>query len=743
MKKNTTDDRKSVTSTSKAAIIEQNIVDTLEINYMPYTMSVIVSRAIPEIDGFKPSHRKLLFTMYKMGLLTGNKIKSADVVGQTMRLNPHGDLAIYETMVRLTRGYDALLHPFVESKGNFGKHYSRDMASAASRYTEVKLDPICTEIFKDIDKETVSFIDNYNSTMKEPLLLPTTFPNLLVTPNLGIAVGMASNVSSFNLTEVCDTVIAYIKNPEIQLSKYLLAPDFSTGGQLIYSEKDIEAIYATGRGGFKLKAKYRYDQKNSCIEVYEIPYTTTLEAIIDKIVSLVKTGKIKDINDVRDETDINGLKITIDIKKSCNHELLMSRLFSLTPLCETFNCNFNILIDGRPRTMGIKEIIDEWLRFRIGCIKGQIGFDLRKKAERIHLLEGLSAVVLDIDKAIAIIRGTDEDAEVIPNLIKGFNIDRNQAEYICEIKLRNLNKAFLLSQINELDKLRKEIEDLKALLASENKIKQLIASQLKDISKKYGKPRRTEIIHEAHIEAIPEEAFIEDYSLKVFMTAQGYFKKISLISLRSSSDQNLKPGDSIVAEIDAQNKSEILFFSDRCCVYKAKLYDLPDTKASNLGEYLTNLLSLEEDEHILQMVVTTDYSGHMLFAYENGKMSKIPMSAYATKMNRKKLVNAFSDKSPLVSATHLIEDRELFVMRDDDKAFVFNTSALSPIASKSSSGVQVFTLKRRSKLSRVILPEQFVTEDLNYYQAQRLPSTGHFIKEKDKKENGLNYQLGL
>ncbi|MCL2592523.1 MAG: topoisomerase IV, partial [Defluviitaleaceae bacterium] len=637
-------------------IIEQQITDTLELNYMPYAMSVIVSRAIPEIDGFKPSHRKLLYTMYKMGLLSGERRKSADVVGQTMQLNPHGDGPIYETLVRLTRGYAALMHPFIDSKGNFGKVYSRDMAYAASRYTEVKLASICTEIFKDIDKDTVDFIDNYNGELKEPVLFPTTFPNLLVTPNTGIAVGMASTVASFNLKEVCEATIQYIKNNDVDISKYLLAPDFSTGGSLIYNKKDMEKIYETGRGSFKVRGKYRYDKKNSCIEIYEIPYSTTIEAIMDKTITLVKSGKIRDITDVRDETDLKGLKIAIDIRKSSNPELVVQKLYSMTPLQDSFSCNFNLLIDGQPRTLGVKEIIHEWVRFRKNCIVRQIKYSISKKTERLHLLTGLSKILLDIDKAIAIIRNTEEDSKVIPNLMDGFDIEKLQAEYVAEIKLRNLNKEYLLNKVSEKDALEKEIADLKNTLGDEKKIDTIIIKDLKEVSKKHGMDRQTEIIYEEEIQTISEDDFIEDYPLKIFLTKQNYFKKISLVSLRSSGEQNIKEDDEIVEEFETTNKSELLFFSNKHNVYKQKAHEMPDSRASALGDYLPNLLKMDEDEKILYIAATTDFKGFMIFGFENGKIAKITMDSYSTKLNRKKIINAYSNKDKIIFIDYILED---------------------------------------------------------------------------------------
>lgn len=718
-------------------IYEQKITDTLELNYMPYAMNVIVSRAIPEIDGFKPSHRKLLYTMYKMNLLNGERTKSSNVVGQTMKLNPHGDMPIYETLVRLTEGNAALLHPFIDSKGNFGKQYSRDMAFAAPRYTEVKLNELCSEIFADIDKNTVDFVDNYDSTTKEPLLLPTTFPNILVNPNQGIAVGMASSICSFNLREICDTTINLIKNRNTEIFDTLKAPDFPTGGQIILNERDLKNIYATGKGSFKVRAKYRYDEENNCIEIYEIPYTANIEAIIDKIIYIVKSGKIKDITDVRDETDLNGLKIAIDVKKNTKPDLLMNKLYSLTPLSDSFSCNFNILINGRPKTMGVKEILTEWIIFRVDSIKRQISFDINKKSEKYHLLEGLSKILMDIDKAINIIRNTDSEKMVVPNLMSGFDIDEIQAEYIAEIKLRNINKEYILNRIKELETLDKEIADLNDTLESETKIKNIICSKLKAVSKKYGKDRKSEIIFEEDIAEITEDDMIEDYGLKLFLTEQNYLKKISLISLRSSSDQKLKEDDSIIHEFETTNKSEILLFSNKANVYKLKTNNVSDCKASSMGEYLNNLLNLDEDEKIIYLTATTDYTGFMIFAFENGKASKIDISAYKTKVNRKKLINAYYAKSKLVFISKISEDIDIIFIRDNDKAALINTSLIPLNATKNSSGTTVYTLKKNSKVNYCLLSNEFLSEDAEYYRTNKAPTTGHFLKLEDKIKNKI------
>jgi DNA gyrase subunit A len=713
---------------------EQKIVETLKVNYMPYAMSVIVSRAIPEIDGLKPSHRKLLYTMYKMGLLNGPKTKSANVVGQTMKLNPHGDMAIYETMVRLTTGNGSLLHPLVESKGNLGRVYSRDMKFAAPRYTEVKLAEISSELFKDIDKDTVDFIDNYDGTMKEPVLLPSVFPNILVNPNQGIAVGMASNICSFNLKEVCDATIAYIKNDNINLLDYLKAPDFSTGGELIFNENDLKKIYETGRGSFKLRARYRYDESNQCIEVYEIPYTTTSEAIIDSVASLVKSGKVKEITDIRDETDLSGLKVTMDIKRSTDTDTLMDKLYKLTPLEDSFGCNFNILVDGKPMVLGIKGILDAWIEFRMKCIRRQTAFDIKNKSEKLHLLKGLSKIILDIDKAIKIIRGTEKDAQVIPNLMKGFDIDQVQAEFVAEIRLRNLNREYILRQTSDIESLKAEIDDLNDIYRKESRVLEIICKQLKEIAKKYGKPRSTGMIHEKHINVITEEVMIEDYNLKLFLTKQGYLKKIALTSLRAAGEHKLKDDDEIVQEIETRNKTELILFSDQYVAYKLKVHEINDCKASSLGEYLENLLELEPDERILYMVSTEDYSGHMLFSFENGKSAKIPLSSYETKTNRKKLANAYYASSPLCDIRFLEEDIELVAFSNIDKVLVFDTSSINPKATRSSAGVQVLKSKKGSFMSKIRQLDEVSFQDIDYYRTKNIPAVGRYLKEDDKEE---------
>jgi DNA gyrase subunit A len=715
-----------------ANFTEQKIITTLEENYMPYAMSVIVSRAIPEIDGFKPSHRKLLFTMYKMGLLTGGRTKSANIVGQTMKLNPHGDMAIYETMVRLTRGYDALLHPFVDSKGNFGKQYSRDMHFAAPRYTEAKLDKLCEEIFKDLDKDTVDFIDNYDGTLKEPTLLPTTFPNILVNSNQGIAVGMASNICSFNLKEVCQITMEYLKDPQVDLLSHLKAPDLASGGQLIYNENDIREIYETGRGSFKLRAKYRFDQSNNCLEIYQIPFTTTSEAIIDGIIDLVKNGKIKEVVDVRDETDLNGLKITLDLRKNIDPESLMNKLFKLTPLQDSFSCNFNILIHGRPRVMGIRSILEEWTNFRIECIKRQTAFDIQKKSEKLHLLLGLERILLDIDKAIRIVRETEQEIAVIPNLMQGFAIDQPQAEFIAEIKLRNLNQEYILNRVAEIKGLQQEIAVLKDLHGDEAKLKQLIANQLREIAKKYGGPRRTELIGEEHIAEVTTEHLIEDYNLKIFLSEQNYLKKVALTSLRANPEQKLKDDDRIIQEIETHNKADLLLFSNKHTVYKLKIYDINDGKASSLGEYLANILELDNDERIVYLVATDDYRGYLLFAFENGKIAKVDLASYATKTNRRKLANAYSDMAPLLRMMLLEQDLELVAFSNIQKVLIFNTEAISPKTTRDSQGVQVLASKKGSRMVELKNLTEVNLSDPDYYRTKNIPAIGCYLKDEDR-----------
>ena len=727
--------------------IEQHITDTLELNYMPYAMSVIVSRAIPEIDGFKPAHRKLLYTMYKMGLLSGARTKSTNVVGQTMKLNPHGDATIYETMVRLTRGNDALLHPFIDSKGNFGKVYSSAMAYAASRYTEVKLDSICSEIFKDIDKNTVDFVDNYDGTLKEPVLFPTTFPNVLVTPNKGIAVGMASTICSFNLREVCEATIQYIKNSNVDLKEYLKAPDFTTGGELIYNAEEIDKIYNSGKGSFKVRAKYKFDKKYGIIEIYEIPYSTNIETIIDKIIDLVKQNKIKEINDVRNETDLNGLKIAIDIKRSADPEKLMTKLYQLTPLTDSFSCNFNILVNGSPRTMGIKDILNEWIDFRMSCIKRQTAYDLEKKGERLHLLEGLEKILLDIDKAIKIIRETEEDSQVIPNLMAGFDIDQVQAEFVAEIKLRNLNKEYILKQTRAIEDLKKEMADLDDILHHESRVLKIITADLRRVAKKYGKDRKTDIIYEDEIKQVQEEDFIEDYPVTLFLTKENYLKKITQVSLqasmRVSAEHKLRENDEIIQTVETSNKTELLMFSDKQNVYKIKCHDIPECKTSNIGEYLNNILTMDADEKIIYVTVSNEYKGYMLFAFENGKVAKVNMSAYETKTMRKKLINAYSSKFPLTGMMYIENDTDIVLVRDSDKAMLLNTALIPEKQTKTTAGINVYTLKKNSRLSRIMRKEDFVSEDIEYYRSGKIPGTGHFINDSDKTANNFPKQLDL
>ncbi len=718
---------------------EQEISKTLTENYMPYAMSVIISRAIPEIDGFKPSHRKLLYTMYLMKLLQGDRTKSSNIVGQTMQLNPHGDQTIYATLVRLTRDNGALLHPFIDSKGNFGKQYSRDMAFAAPRYTEAKLEKFSTELFADIDKDTVDFVDNFDGTKKEPTLLPVTFPNIIVNPNLGIAVGMASNICSFNLAEVCKTTIALIKNPKHKISKTLKAPDFSTGGLLIYKQEEMEKIYKTGRGSFKVRSKYNYDKKNHCIEITEIPYTTTLEAIIDKVAELVKQNKCKEISDIRDETDLKGLKITIDVKRGTDPDALMTKLYKLTPLEDSFPCNFNILIGNTPKVCGIGEILEEWTAFRVDCIKRGLYYDIQKMKEKLHLLYGLRELLLDIDKAIAIIRNTEAERDVVPNLMKGFAIDQIQAEYIAEIKLRNLNREYILKRTNETEELEKQIADMEETLGSQEKINELIINQLTDIAKKYGQPRKTELITEEEVEVFEPEAVIEDYALKVFLTKESYFKKISLTALRTSGEQKLKEDDKITRTIETFNRAEILFFTDRQNVYKSKISDLPDGKASVLGEFLPNLLQMEEGERVIDMVVTEDYSGFVLFAFQSGKMARVPLKSYETKTNRKRLTNAYSGASPLVKMIDFKEEMDLAAMSDTGKILVFNTASVSQKSTRDSQGVSVLLSKKGSILTDLCPADSLKLKDIQYYKTKNIPAVGCFLRKGDSVEEQISF----
>ena len=721
---------------------EQAISETLEINYMPYAMSVIVSRAIPEIDGFKPSHRKLLYTMYKMGLLNGGRTKSANIVGQTMRLNPHGDQAIYETMVRLARGNETLLHPFVDSKGNFGKVYSRDMAYAASRYTEAKLDPICSELFKDIDCDTVDMVDNYDATTKEPSLLPTTFPNVLVSANQGIAVAMASNICSFNLKEVCDTTIALIKNPDHDILSTLPGPDFSTGGELLFDEAAAREVYNTGKGGFKLRAKWHYVKTGNLIEITEIPYTTAIEVIMDKVAELIKAGKIKEISDMRDETDLGGLKLTIDLKRGVDPEKLMQKLFRMTTLEDKFPCNFNILIGGMPRVMGVGEILEEWTAWRTECVKRRIFFQIGKKEEKLHLLKGLERILLDIDKAIKTIRETEMDSEVVPNLMIEFGIDEIQANYVAEIKLRNINKEYILKQTQAISQLEQEIADLTDTLNSSRKLKNVIIKELEAVSKKFGQPRKTEILYDVEeIAPEAEEESVPDYPVTVFLSKEGYLKKITAQSLRMSGDQKFKEGDSLDFSQDANNRSELLVFTDQFQCYKAKLSDFEDSKASLLGDYLPQALGFDPEEKIIKVVILNDYSGFLLFFFENGKAARVPLSAYETKTNRKKLTGAYSDKSPLVTAVCLREDTQMVLYASDDRASIFSTAQLQPKVTRNTQGVAVMSLKKKAVLKAARLLEGSGIVNESRYRSKTIPSAGALLKEEDRQEKQASFDI--
>ena len=722
----------------RAEVLQQNITDTLELNYMPYAMSVIVSRAIPEIDGFKPSHRKLLYTMYDMGLLTGARTKSANIVGQTMRLNPHGDAAIYETMVRLSRGYEALLHPFIDSKGNFGKVYSRDMAYAASRYTEAKLDPICAELFRDIDSDTVDFVDNYDSTRKEPTLLPTTFPNVLVSNNTGIAVGMASNICGFNLKEVCETAIARIRHPDCDLLDTLPAPDFPTGGEILYDPKEMAEIYRTGRGSFRIRAKWRYLKEGNLIEIYEIPYTTSTEAILDKVAELTKAGKIREIADMRDETDLSGLKLTIDLKRGVDPEKLMARLMRLTPLQDSFPCNFNILIEGSPQVLGVGQILEEWTAWRGGCIKRRVYFQLQKKKDRLHLLKGLKKILLDIDLAIKIIRETESDAEVIPNLMIGFGIDQVQAEFVAEIKLRNINKEYILKRIADTEALAKEIEELQEILGSEKKIRDIIVKELKAVADKFGQPRRTALVHAGELTLEAPEEDVPDYPVTVFLSREGYFKKITAQSLRMSSEQKFKEGDGLAFTQEATNRSELLVFTDKCQVYKTRLSEFDDTKASVLGDFLPAKLSMDEGESVLAVILPGDYRGSLLFLFENGKAARVDLSGYATKSNRRKLTGAYSDKSP-VKAMFLLQDgeRELVLYSSDGRALIFSTAQLAVKTTRNTQGVAVMTLRKNKILEQAIPLEESTIQNQARYRVRSLPAAGAILRPEDAPEPQL------
>ena len=721
---------------------EQPITETLETNYMPYAMSVIVSRAIPEIDGFKPSHRKLLYTMYKMGLLNGGRTKSANIVGQTMQLNPHGDSAIYETMVRLARGNETLLHPFVDSKGNFGKVYSRDMAYAASRYTEAKLDSICTELFKDIDSDTVDMVDNYDATMKEPALLPTTFPNVLVSANQGIAVGMASNICSFNLREVCRTAIALMKDPEHDILQTLPGPDFSTGGQLLFDEAATREIYSTGRGSFKLRAKWQYVKSGNLIEITEIPYTTATEIIIDKVSELIKAGKIKEIADMRDETDLGGLKLTIDLRRGVDPEQLMQKLFRLTPLQDSFPCNFNILIAGMPRVMGIGEILEEWTAWRMECIKRRLFYQIGKKEDRLHLLKGLERILLDIDKAIATIRETEQDSEVIPNLMIEFGIDEIQANYVAEIKLRNINKEYILKQTRAISELEEEIQKLRGILNSNKKLQNVIISELEQVMDKFGQERKTEIIYNVtEIAEQVEEEVIPDYPVTVFVSREGYMKKITPQSLRMSGEQKFKEGDTLAFSKATTNRDDILVFTDKFQCYKARLSDFEDGKASLLGDYLPQKLGMEPEEKVIQVVLAGEYKGFILFFFENGKVARVPLSAYETKTNRRKLTGAYSDKSVLVKAMALDTDTQMAVYSSDGRAAIFTTAQLLPKTTRNTQGVAVLTLKKKAVLTDAVLLEESGIVNQSRYRTKTIPSAGALLKSEDSVEKQQSFAL--
>ena len=721
----------------RGTVVEQPITSTLDENYMPYAMSVIVSRAIPEIDGFKPSHRKLLYTMYKMGLLTGNRTKSANIVGQTMRLNPHGDQAIYETMVRLAKGNESLLHPFVDSKGNFGKVYSRDMAYAASRYTEAKLAPICAELFRDLDCDAVDFVDNYDNTMKEPSLLPTTYPNVLVSANQGIAVGMASQICGFNLGEVCDTTIAFLKNPDHDISSTLLAPDFPTGGQIICDGDDLRSIYATGRGGLKVRARWRYDRSENVIEVYEIPYSTTIEVILDKVAELVKAGKVKEISDMRDETDLSGLKLAIDLKRGVDPDKLMAKLFRLTPLQDTVSCNFNILIAGMPRVMGVGEILTEWTAWRTDCVKRRVYYILSKKKEKLHLLQGLKRILLDIDKAIRIIRETEEESEVIPNLMIGFGIDQVQAEYVAEIKLRNINKEYILKRVQETAALADEIDDLEDTLAKPGRIRRIIIDELTEVRKKYAVPRRTEIVYSHELPEEPAEDAPEDYPVHLFLSREGYFKKITPQSLRMSGDQKYKEGDGPSQYFEATNNTELMFFTDRQQVYKTRASEFGETKASLLGDYLPAKLGLDAGENVIFLCLPGDYSGSLLFAFENGRVARVSLSAYATTSNRRKLTGAYCEKFPLVQILPLAEDRELALLTNEPRALLVHTALLAPKTTRGTQGVQVMNIKPKYHLERLAdVADTGITNQARY-RTRTIPAAGALLRPEDSEEKQL------
>lgn len=715
-------------------VVDQKIVDTIENNFMPYAMSVIMSRAIPEIDGFKPSHRKILYMMYKMGLLTGARAKSAKIVGQVMQLNPHGDAAIYDTMVRLSKGYEALLHPYVDSKGNFGKAFSRDMMWAASRYTEAKLEKICAELFADIDKDTVDMVDNFDNSMKEPALLPVTFPSVLVNANTGIAVGMASSICSFNLEEVCKTTIELLRDPKFDVSETLKAPDFAGGGLLVYDKAAMDEIYNTGRGSFKVRARYSFDKSNSCIEITEIPPTTTSEAIIDKVIEKVKAGSLREISDIRDETDLSGLKITIDVKRGTDPDKLMKKLYASTPLQDSFSCNFNVLINGMPRVLGVRELLGEWIEFRSGCVRRRTAFDLKRATDRLHLLRGLEKILLDIDKAISIIRNTEEESEVVPNLMIGFRIDKIQAEYVAEIKLRHLNKEYILKRLQDIDRLEEAIKDLNDILENPKRIKQIIIYELKEVVKKYAKPRKTEIIYSAELEEETVEPDIPDYPVTVFFTQGGYFKKITPLSLRMSGTQKLKDGDEIAQTVETTNSSELLFFTNKCQVYKSRACDFDDTKASVLGDYVAAKLEMEEGEVPVYMAVTSDYSGYMMFFFENGKTAKVSLDAYRTLTKRKKLIKAFSDKSPVAAVMQLAADEEIVVISSAGRHLLLNTAVILPKTTKDTIGVGVMTLKKGQRLMSARKYREGEFAKAYRYRAKNLPAAGALLSSEDEAE---------
>ena len=742
MAKKTPQEKKSYNNPNvvglRAEVLEQPITETLETNYMPYAMSVIVSRAIPEIDGFKPSHRKLLYTMFKMGLLTGARTKSANIVGQTMRLNPHGDAAIYETMVRLSAGYQALLTPFVDSKGNFGKVFSRDMSYAASRYTEAKLSAICAELFRDIDKDTVDLVDNYDGSMKEPSLLPTAFPNVLVSANMGIAVGMASQICGFNLAEVCDTTVAWLRDPEHDLLSTMPAPDFPTGGEIIYDRAQMENIYRTGRGSFKVRARWRYIQKENIIEIYEIPYTTTSEAIIDKVAELIKTGKIREINDMRDETDLSGLRLAIDLKRGADPDKLMQKLFRMPTLQDAFPCNFNILVAGNPRVMGVGEILEEWTAWRIECIRRRVFFDLGKKKEKLHLLKGLERILLDIDRAIDIIRNTELESEVVPNLMMGFGIDQTQAEFVAEIKLRNINREYILKRTSETEELERDIEELESIVNNRRKLKAIIIDELKAISKKYGTPRKTGIVYASELEEPDDDEQVEDYAVTLFLSREGYFKKITAQSLRMSGEQKYKDGDGLAVSFESTNRGELLFLTDKQQMYKARVSDFEDGKASVLGIYLPTRLKMDEGESVIAMIDPGDYKKHLLLMFENGKAARIELSAYETKTNRRKLVGACSDKSPVKAVMLIGEEFDVACYSSDGRALIFNTAQLQPKTSRSTQGVAVMSLKAKRVLERALPLKDSDIQNAARYRVRSIPAAGALIKGEDRAEKQLS-----